>query len=381
MIPVSASRASTLAETGADVSSMPSAQFVRQAHSIVRDLLPERPRYYFTDFLITILVTYGTLVIYLLAPPFSIAQTAACVVCGLAMYRSVVFTHEIAHRRSRAFVGFTGIWNLLCGVPFLVPSFLYGDHKGHHSNQAYGTWADPEYILRSRRWRMRVVVFLLLPLVYPLLACVRFLILTPAALLSTRADKYVWTYASSLFVMNESYRREYDGSATAAARWIQEVACSVWTWVAAGLVFAGRLSPAVLGKIYLIALLWLTVNQVRTLVAHRYTNNPDSAVSHVDQLLDTNTFPRGNWLPELWAPVGLRYHALHHLLPRLPYHAMHDAHSRLMIRLPADSPYHETIRPGLWSALIDILRDRDGRTRAPRSAVAATLREDRPGSR
>ena len=363
------------------ISSMPSAQFVRQANSIVRDLLPERPRYYFTDFLITILVTYGALAIYLLAPPLSIAQTVAFLVCGLAMYRAVVFTHEIAHRRPGTFAGFTWIWNLLCGVPFLVPSFLYGDHKGHHTNQAYGTWADPEYILRSQRWRLRVVVFLLLPLLYPLLACVRFLVLAPAAVLSKRADKYVWTYASSLFVMNESYRREYDTGATAPARWIQELACSAWTWVAAGLVLAGRLPPAVLGKIYLIALLWLIVNQVRTLVAHRYTNDPDSPVSHVGQLLDTNTFPNGKWLPELWAPVGLRYHALHHLLPSLPYHAMHDAHRRLMIRLPADSSYHQTVRSGLWSALIEVLRDRDGRTRAPRSAVGATLRADRRGLR
>jgi fatty acid desaturase len=359
----------------------PSAQFVRQAHAIVRDLLPERPRYYLADFMITMLVTYGTLAISLLAPAFSIVQLAALLVCSLAMYRAVVFTHEIAHRRSGAFVEFTWIWNLLCGVPFLVPSFLYGDHKGHHLNQAYGTWADPEYILRSRRWRMRVVVFLLLPLAYPLLACVRFLVLTPAALWSTRVDRYVWTYASSLFVMNESYRREYDARATATSRWVQELACSVWSWMAAGLVLAGRLPPAVLGQIYLIALLWLTINQVRTLVAHRYTNDPASAVSHIDQLLDTNTFPYGNWLPELWAPVGLRYHALHHLLPRLPYHAMHEAHSRLMSRLPADSPYHQTVRPGLWSALIDVVRDRDGQTRSPRSAVAATLREDRPGSR
>ena len=359
--------------------SMPSAAFVRQAHGIVRDLLVERPRYYFADFLITILLTYGSLAIYLLSPPFSMTQMAAFVLCGLAMYRAVVFTHEIAHRRAHTFVLFTWMWNLLCGVPFLVPSFLYGDHKGHHSNQAYGTWADPEYIVRSRRWRIRIVVFLLLPLAYPLLACLRFLILTPVALLSKRGDRFVWTYASSLFFMNESYRREHDAGATAPSRWLQEFACSAWIWLAAGLVLAGTLRPAVLGKVYLVVLLWVIVNQVRTLAAHRYANDADRPGSHVDQLLDTNTFPNGRWLPELWAPVGLRYHALHHLLPMLPYHAMRDAHSRLMARLPPDSPYQQTIRPGLWSVLSGVLRDRDRRAHPPR-AESAILMEDRPGS-
>jgi fatty acid desaturase len=65
----------------------------------------------------------------------------------------------------------------------------------------------------------------------------------------------------------------------------------------------------------------------------------------------------------LWAPVGLRYHALHHLMPRVPYHSLGEAHRRLVASLPADSPYHQAARRELIPALAELVR----RMRASRS--------------
>jgi fatty acid desaturase len=176
---------------------------------------------------------------------------------------------------------------------------------------------------------------------------------------SRRADRLVWTYASSLYVMNESYRRERDALARAPSRWLQEIACSAWVWSLAGLLLTGWLPLAMVGRTYLVFVLWIGLNQLRTLAAHRYSNLPDRSISYLEQLLDTNTFPSGRWLPELWAPVGLRYHALHHLLPMMPYHSLPGAHARLMSQLPPGSPYHQTVRRGLWPVLTAMLRGRD----------------------
>ena len=74
-------------------------------------------------------------------------------------------------------------------------------------------------------------------------------------------------------------------------------------------------------------------------------------MTFVEQLLDSVNYPRRPWLTGLWAPVGLRFHALHHLFPSLPYHNLAAAHARLMAELPDDSPYRETSETSLWAAL------------------------------
>jgi fatty acid desaturase len=160
--------------------------------------------------------------------------------------------------------------------------------------------------------------------------------------------------------MNEFYRRDYDALARSRSRWVQDVATCGWAWTVTALAATHYIAWSTLGQAYAIFLSWIVLNQVRTLVAHGYANGTTRAISYVDQVLDTNTFPRGRLLPNLWAPLGLRYHALHHLIPSLPYHAMGEAHRRLMQRLPPDSPYHRTIKPGLWQALSTTGRDPHG---------------------
>jgi hypothetical protein len=51
--------------------------------------------------------------------------------------------------------------------------------------------------------------------------------------------------------------------------------------------------------------------------------------------------------PPGWAPVGLRYHALHDYFPGIPYHNLGLAYQRLITSLPEAAGYQEITSPGL----------------------------------
>ncbi len=136
---------------------------------------------------------------------------------------------------------------------------------------------------------------------------------------------------------------------------LQEAACFAYL-IGLITVIATGLRPVMLVvDAYAIAVGVLMLNAIRTLGAHRYEHQGEE-VTFVEQLLDSLNYPGNALVGELWAPVGLRFHALHHLFPSLPYHALAKAHERLMDGLPADSPYRRTISPGLGTTLATLWR-------------------------
>ena len=105
------------------------------------------------------------------------------------------------------------------------------------------------------------------------------------------------------------------------------------------------------------------VNAARTLAAHRYDNEHDE-LSMNEQLLDSCTIAPSSLLRTLVAPVGLRYHALHHWIPSLPYHNLGRAHRLLVTALAPDAPYGHTIERGFTPALRDLVRRSRSSSRA-----------------
>ncbi len=131
--------------------------------------------------------------------------------------------------------------------------------------------------------------------------------------------------------------------------------CFLWTATIAVLLTTGIVPIGFLITAYLLSVFVLTLNGLRTLGAHRYTN-AGGEMTFIEQLLDSINYPRRPLISELWAPVGLRFHALHHLFPSLPYHNLSVAHARLMAELPADSPYRLTESDSLVSSLLQLWR-------------------------
>lgn len=344
-----------------------SADTIQQARGLVSDLLTPKPWIYWTDLLLTLSVGYGCATVYLAAPAFSLAQGISFVVCGFALFRAGSFIHEIAHLRNGEMRAFHVGWNLLCGIPMVMPSHFYENHIDHHNAHHYGTARDGEYLPLGASPRREILWFFGQVPLAPGYVAIR-LLLAPLTFVHPRVRKFVLERLSS-FVINYRHRLRIRPGAPRRAWAALEMACSLRLGVMLGVVLCGAYPPTRLLQLYLLAVFTMGLNYVRNLVAHRYENTGDQ-MSHADQLSDSITIAGHPLWTELLFPLGLRYHALHHLFPAIPYHNLGIAHRRLMAELPADSAYHRTVFPSYLSALAALWTSAGESSRA-RQPVAA----------
>ncbi|HVO45458.1 MAG TPA: fatty acid desaturase [Steroidobacteraceae bacterium] len=319
-----------------------------QARLQVHDLFEHSPWIYWTDFLLSLSVAYGAAALYLRSALFSAPGLIGFVIAAFALYRCGVFIHEIAHMPGKRLRAFRAAWNILFGIPTLMPSFAYKCHMDHHNPRLFGTARDGEYLALGAGPARRVVAYLLQIPVLPALAIFRFLLLTPVSFLHPRLRRLVLERASS-FVINPRYRRPTPADGQPGSWIALELAIFVQLALFLALLIAGKVAWSVFAQLYVLGMAASGLNWVRTLAAHGYRNT-GATMSFIEQIEDSNTVPGHPLLTELLFPVGLRYHSLHHLLPSLPYHSLGTAHRRLMAQLPADSPYRRTIRGGFLAA-------------------------------
>src|SRR5690349_19669582 len=122
------------------------AALLKAAANLTRDLNTPNAGIYWGDMLGSALLGYAALFAAMFARPTWFA-VACGLVAVLALFRAGSFIHELTHIKKGSVKGFRFTWNLIVGVPLLVPSFMYeGVHNQHHAKRYYGTVDDPEYL-------------------------------------------------------------------------------------------------------------------------------------------------------------------------------------------------------------------------------------------
>lgn len=327
---------------------------LKAAADLTRDLNSPEPLIYWADMLGSGLIGYAGLFTAILARSAPIALVAG-LIAMLALYRAGSFIHELTHLKPRAVPMFRLVWNIIIGIPLLVPSFMYeGVHNQHHAKRYYGTINDPEYLPLALMHPWTLPVFLGAALLAPIGMLIRFAILTPLSLLFPKLRTVVVGRYSGLQINPRFVRPRPEGKF--ARDWaLQETAAGLWAIALVALTLAGIVPLRAFAIFIAVASGVMFFNQVRTLVAHLWENEGEP-MSVTAQYLDSVNVPPPGLLPAMWAPVGLRYHALHHLLPGVPYHNLGEAHRRLCRRLEPDSVYHQSTHRGLAGLVVRLAR-------------------------
>lgn len=325
---------------------------LRAAVELSRDISEARPAIYWPDMLGSALIGYGALAGAILTPGGGLT-IALGAVSALALYRALLFIHELTHIHRDALPGFRLAWNLLVGIPMLTPSFMYeGVHTLHHARTRYGTTEDPEYLPLALMRPWSLPAFILVALLAPPALLLRCAVLVPVGAFIPPLRRMVWARFSALSINPGFRRRPPEGDFRRMVIW-QEAGASLWSMALVASIFAFGWRPLLIALLVLSAV--AVLNQLRTLVAHLWQND-GAAMSVTAQYLDSVNVPPPGLAAGLWAPVGLRYHALHHLLPSLPYHSLGEAHRRLSAHLGAGSTYSRASYPGMAMLVARIAR-------------------------
>ncbi len=354
------------------LSEMSDEQFAAQVRKRFASTFLPKMHIYWLDLLLSSLLGWTAFWLSVQQPFGSLAYLATTSTALLALLRAVLFIHEIAHQKRGSLPGFEVAWHAVVGLPFMLPSLMYvGSHGDHHRSHTFGTAGDPEYAPLAHGTLLGLVWFVLGVCLVPVLLPLRWGIIGPLSSVLSPLRELVMQRASTL-VINPAYRRPLPGKQYRLRWLVQEWAAALVAWLVGVSWYAGQLPGVWLMQWYVVTAGMLIVNQIRTLAAHRY-DNTGRRLSVTEQLLDSVNL--GGWpvFTVLAAPVGLRYHALHHLLPNVPYHSLGRLHRQLQEELPPAGVYQQTIERGILSALRSLV------ARMDRSHRSAPLSEERVG--
>lgn len=310
---------------------------------------------YWKDLILCAVCAYAAASVYLAAPFTSVLKYIAFPFAVFWMYRASSMVHEVSHLSKKQLNSFKVGWNILLGIPTLFPStFFSSHHRDHHSGRHYGTPQDPEYIVNvftpgSIAGSIFFVVYLA---VYPIFVLLRFM-LAPISYLNPTWREFTLKRLSS-FTLNWKYERNVNRIDHKYFNTV-ELLCCVRAWMIPLALVMGVTTWTRIPQLYLLAISILFCNQMRFLADHHFESDGDQ-MSMEDHVVDSCNYSKNDFLTWVFFPFTIRYHALHHLFPTIPYHNLPAAHAHLTNSLPADSVYHSLDRPGWWHTVRENLR-------------------------
>ena len=307
-----------------------------------------RPAIYWVDLLVSATLAWATFIGSYLLGATHPAYVPLIVVSALIWVRAGTFMHELAHRTRAELPGFHAAWNILVGIPATTPSSMGWRHTEHHAPHTFGTIEDPEWapVPAWRRWRLLFASSS--NFVFPWVLALRFGVVTVLSHLHPALRRHAVGKLSTNDIYG-GYTRPPVPPERRRAFIGLEVACMALVW--AGLIASmlGVLSWWFHLHRGLLMTLGLLFNHARLMVQHRYRAEGEP-MSLAEQALDAVTLGPESPSTAVISPIGSRFHALHHALPGVPYHALPAAHRLLMAELPADHPYRDTVAPGFFAA-------------------------------
>ena len=176
-------------------------------------------------------------------------------------------------------------------------------------------------------------------LLIPLALLVRFGLLTPLSFVFPVVRRKVIPAFLHLSIRMPYTAPELPERFRQEGVWV-EAACMAFAWLMMGLGLNGRADILLVWSGLLIAI--ATMNTWRAAGATHLYLESASGRDTLGQVLDSTNVDGGKLLTTLLCPAGLQFHALHHLVPYLPYHNLARAHARLLARLPTDSLYRQS---------------------------------------
>ena len=116
--------------------------WLRDARRVIKqsatDFFKVSPLRYWTDFLVSLMLAYGSATVYLLSPLGSWQQLIAFPIAVFWLYRLGSLIHEVCHLGAHEMRFFKVTWNLLVGVFTLTPPpFFTRPHRHRHRPPMY----------------------------------------------------------------------------------------------------------------------------------------------------------------------------------------------------------------------------------------------------